>query len=275
MQRSLTVAALFVVVGCSLDYDDFQVASSAGSGASGGEHGIGGTGTGSTGTGSTGTGSTGTGSTGTGSSGIGGGGTGSTGAGGDGTGGSGTGGSGTGAGGGSGGSGPCTSVMYTAVIADCVALADPDPDDCIDELNSNEMIIDTNFSSAGGGQYEVFLRFDLDGAFSVNEVSSVTLRMTGSPVGESDNTGDIYRVTPFDRTDLFSTGTLPANVSAAPLAGSQGALAANEVIDWALPTNLAQPGQSVFLRANPLSGDGARYMNTGGANAPLLIVNCQ
>jgi len=258
-------AAVFVcLAGCALSYDDFQVESASGSGASGGTSSGGSSGTGSSGTGSSGTGGSGAA-----------GGDGSGAAGGAPQGGGGGSGGGPPGGGGTGGSASCTTVTYTAVVADCVAVADPNPDDCIAALFANEMIIDTNFSDAGGGQYEVFLRFDLDSAFSADEVSAVTLRMTGSPAGQSDNTGDIHRVTPFDRNALFSTGTLPTNVAAAAIAGSQGALAANEVIDWALPTTLAQPGQSVFLRANPQSSDGARYMNSGGANPPLLIVTCQ
>lgn len=173
---------------------------------------------------------------------------------------------------GAGGSPVCTTVTYTAVIADCVRLDAPNPDTCKSFLNPMEFIIDTDFSAAGGGWYEAYVRFDLDGAFAANDVTSVTLRMTASPAGSSDDTGDIFQVTAFDRADLFSTGTLPSTVGG--LAGSQGTLPNNAVIDWPLPTTVAVPGQSVYLRVHPLSGDGARYVNTDGAAAPQLIVDC-
>lgn len=255
--------AITLVTGCAalagLD-EDFQVGSTGAAGAgtatasptgttTGGQGGATATGTGGTGTGT---------GTATGQGGQGGAVTGAP----------------TGAGG-QGGSGvvQCTGVhTYQAAVADCIEIPNPDPDACASRFGAGNMGISTSEYSLHT-PHHAFLRFDLDPDVAQSALASVELRVTvdSSTYANSNDSGDVWRVDPFVRSDLFSGP--PARALGSALAGSQGAVSQNELVTWSLPTNIVD-GSSVYLELNPLTSDNTYYENNAGSAPPALVVTC-
>jgi len=184
--------------------------------------------------------------------------------------------------GGSGGAGgavplDCGTLSYAAVVSDCVNPSAPNADTCQAEAGPGVMIYDTNYADGGGGPRIIYVRFDLDGAFQAAAVTSMTLRFTapGYANADSGSTGEIWQVGAFARSDLFDVGTLPADQGGSAIAGALGPLAPSMVVNWTLPTSLAVPAASVYLRVEPLDGDVGHYFDRDGAAPPELVVSCE
>lgn len=261
--------ALAVVCACSHDWDslDPRLGSGGvpGTGSTGGGAGAGNSG-GTAGTVSGGgSGGTPTGG-GTGGSVSGGGSSGSAGATGGGTG---------GAGGVDAGPGTAT---YTAAIAECIAITDPNPPACEATAGPGLMTIDTQtpIVDGGPGNYATagYLRFDLDGVIAGKTISAVTLRLRVGSETNSNSTqsGEINAVTCFSLADLSTTA--PAKQGAV-LSPNQGAVANNEVVNFSLPVGTVTANQPVCLGIYSLNTDGVDYGNAKGANSPQLIIDYQ
>lgn len=136
------------------------------------------------------------------------------------------------------------------------------------------MQIDTLWSATDSPRHS-FVRFDLDPTVAQSPIGSITLRLVAAmTVGsESDDSGEVWQVLPFDRPALF-TGD-PGNVSTVAIAGTLGAVTFAQVLDWALPTDIIDNG-SVYLGVRPLSSNTAHYVNLNGmaADVPTLVVTC-
>lgn len=190
----------------------------------------------------------------------------------------GTAGSGTSTGGGGtagAGGAPVLVVEYVAAVADCVDAVLPDPDVCETQAGFGNMDVDLLESSTGHPDY-AFLRFDLDGTLAGRTVVGVTLRLvvTDHVDADSDNSGEIWPVTPFDRSDLFST--VPTQVGSSPVGLSQGAVVQNQTVEWSLPSSLVAANESTHLGVFPLTNQGVNYWNAqNGTIPPRLIIDYQ
>ena len=126
-----------------------------------------------------------------------------------------------------------------------------------------------------GDPHHVYLRFNLPHDVAAGPFNSVTLRLrvSNTQYSESDNSGQIWRVIPFVRDDLFDGS--PNTVGNGPLAGSQGGVNQGQTVDFALPAdNSFVENGSVFLGIEALTGDDTDYENLNGANPPQLLIEC-
>jgi hypothetical protein len=173
--------------------------------------------------------------------------------------------------GGMGGAGgmPVLEVSYEAAVADCIEPAAPDPDLC--ETNAGAGLLDVDQMALKHS----YLRFDLDNQPTGKTVLEVRLVVVVADTAdaESDQSGEVWEVAPFDRLDLFAAA--PAAQGMAPIAVSQGAVTMNQQVDFLLPLDLVQAGGVVFLGVLPVSTDGVNYFNNDGAIPPRLVVKLQ
>lgn len=202
------------------------------------------------------------------------GGSGAIGAGGNGTGGSSTGGQGGAGVGGSGGAGglPPGTLTVVASVADCVDSVTPDPDACEALVGLGTMTADGSTGPNATPAYS-FLRFDVDDTLAGRTVTSVTLRLTvTSQMGaDSSQSGDIWEVETFTRQDLF--GTVPAQVGAAPLSPSQGAVVQDQLVESTLPNGSVAANAPITLGVFQAVTDGVDYWNLNGAVPPELVID--
>jgi len=175
--------------------------------------------------------------------------------------------------GGSGGEGGNGSVelSYGAAIADCVNPTSPNPDTCAAEGGGIRMSVDLEEGMPPTPRIS-FLRFDLDAQLAGKSVDSVELRLSVPMfVGaESNDSGEVWRVTEFDRAALFTAA--PTKVGASPAAASVGAVAQGQTVVFELPSSLVSAGGSVYLGVFPLSTNGVDYSNVLGAVPPALVI---
>lgn len=174
-----------------------------------------------------------------------------------------------------GGTGPvqCTGThTYDAVTADCINLTAPDPDACAGYIDPRIFVISTSEYSSGDPHHG-FLRFDLDPEVAQSALASVALEVTvaGLSYADSDDSGDIWEVVPFVRSDLFSGA--PNRVGGSAVSPSQGAAGLNQTISWPLPTSVVN-GPSVYLEMNPLVSNNTYYLDRDQSSPPQLIVTC-
>lgn len=189
-------------------------------------------------------------------------------------GGGGAGGSGGSQGGAGGGMVPCTGVhTYVPIVADCIELPDPDPDACETVSGAGSMLITTSASTTHN-PFHSFVRFDIEPDVAQSPLVSATLRVVVSNMAYADSpeSGEIWRVAPFTRSELFSGE--PADVGTQPLAASLGAVTQGQTVEWALPPSGIFDFSSVYLRIRPLVTDSARYDNLNGTTPPELILTC-
>lgn len=173
---------------------------------------------------------------------------------------------------------PCEPQLeMPATVADCIRHQAPNPDECEQFASEGptgvgEMDIDETADNTVGNVVRAYLRFDLPPG--AKQATGFTLRLTNTGItnANSPGSGAIYEVQPFVRQDLFSGP--PAQVSGTALAGDQGPVADNQVVDWPLPANLAQ-GNAVFLEVIGTDDNGVRYWNNNGSFPPKLIVHCE
>lgn len=275
----IALTCLGATIACTYDFDQYAPkgtsADASMGGSAGGQSGAGGSSGGASGS----SGQSGAGGVGGSSGGNSGGTSGTGGAGGasGGTGGAsgGTGGA-SGGTGGSGGGGP-TNASYTATVSDCIALTStPDPDFCETQTGVGEMSVDTvDDSLANGGsapQAGAFLVFDVDGAIAGKTVTKVELTLTvASTAGsEGPQSGEVWRVAAFTRSDLFSA--VPAKQGGAAVAASQGPIAVSQVVTWTLPNGTVQANTPLYLGVFPVNNNGIRYLNQKTVTPPRLVV---
>lgn len=181
--------------------------------------------------------------------------------------------------GGTGGSGGGTvqcvgSHTYNAVVADCIDVSSPapNPDVCETYCGSGNMVISTS-EYTFHTPFHAYLRFDIDPVVAQSQLSAISLSVTVSDRSnaQSPESGEIWRVAPFSRSDLF-VGR-PTAVGLVELAGSQGAVTQSQTVTWSLPTDIVD-GNSVYLEMRPLVADDTFYFNTHGATVPRLYVTC-
>jgi hypothetical protein len=171
---------------------------------------------------------------------------------------------------GAGGSVPGT-VEYVATVADCIAITDPDPDECLMAHGPAKMTIDS--SDPALLVRHSYVRFDLDGALDGKIVDTVTLRLVVGPDTASASTqaGDIWAVSAFTRPELFLG--VPTAIGNAPIATSVGMVMAAQVVDFVLPpATVGASTAALFLGILPLNDNGVDYQNLQGANPPRLHI---
>jgi len=174
---------------------------------------------------------------------------------------------------GGGGSNPGT-VEYPAAVADCVNPGAPDPDACAVEVGQSRMTVDAEFDSINDPTpRHVYLRFDLDGTLTGKVIDAVSDRlhvptMSGS---NSDNSGNMWEVAPFDRSDLFVAA--PINMGSTPISPNLGAVALDSDVLFPLPVDSVAADASVYLGILPINTNGVDYFNNGGAAPPMLVVD--
>lgn len=166
-----------------------------------------------------------------------------------------------------------THVEYVAAVADCVNPLNPNPDTC-KTVNGTAQIAIDSIDSTTANPWVGYIRFNLDGVIAGRIVTSVKLRAvaTSDSKATSNNTGQVWRVNPFARSDLFAA-PVPARMGAAPLAGSQGSVTQLQVINWTLPVGLVTANGSVYLEVSTTASDGTTYWNLTGPNPPRLVID--
>lgn len=178
----------------------------------------------------------------------------------------GQGGSPTGSGTGTGGTGGALeTVVYTATVADCIDTSAPDPDQCASPAEA--LWIDLP-------ETEAYLRFEPDSTIAGATVVSASLRLTVGTYSQAqgDTSGELWEVTPFSRTDLFSAAP---SATGSVLAPDQGAADPGASIDWPLPVGLIAAGTPVYLGLFPTSHNSVGYLNLNSGDPPRLIVEIQ
>ena len=167
-----------------------------------------------------------------------------------------------------------TEFTYTPAIVACInpMAAPPDPAACATSAGPNSVRID---AADLAHPWDAFVRVDLDDAFAGRTVTAVHLRMTASTSTSSDsvNSGLVYKSTAFTLADLSVAE--PAKASPTALAPSQGAVAAQQTVDWALPASLATPHGSIYLELETPSSNAVIYWDLGGTTPPALVVDVQ
>jgi len=186
------------------------------------------------------------------------------------TGGSNTGGSGQGGIAGGGGQPMPETLSFSATIAECIDVALPDPDFCETSIaGPGSMKVDTE---ADQPTYVAYLRFDLTGAPADKSATDVSLTLTVSnkQMANSDESGEVWQVEPFELPDLSNLA--PNAVGTPPLAASLGPVAPFDSVEWQLPPSVITVAQSVYIAITPASVDGVNYDNLDGVTPPVLRV---
>jgi hypothetical protein len=165
-------------------------------------------------------------------------------------------------------------VTYTAVVAECINPAAPDPLACRAVNGNTELAVDL-LDSATQNPWEAFIRFDADDQLAGRTVTAVTLRMvvTTSASASGPDSGSVFRVSAFTRASLDTT--TPTKLDATALAGSRGAVTQNDVVDWPLSPTLVTSSAPVYLGVYPNDTNGVSYWNLDGTTPPRLIVDAQ
>jgi hypothetical protein len=161
---------------------------------------------------------------------------------------------------------------YVASIAECLNPAAPDPAECKAKNGAAELVIDLRDSTTQE-PWQAYVRFDLDDAFAGKTIANVTLRLvaTNDDKAPGADSGEVWQVGAFTAASLGIIAPPPIGV--APLAGSQGAVAKLQPIEWPIPPDLLSPGGSVFLGLVSSDDDGVNYSNLAGPTPPRLLVD--
>jgi len=201
------------------------------------------------------------------------GGSGATSTGGSATGASNTGGVGQGGSAGGGGQPIPETLSFSATVAECIDVALPDPDFCEASIaGPGSMKVDMDDAQP---TYVAFLRFDLTGAPANKTATDVSLTLTVSnkQMANSDESGEVWQVAPFELDDLSVLA--PMAVGTPPLAASLGPVAPLDSVEWQLPPGVITFTQSVYVAITPASIDGVNYDNLDGVTPPVLTVTFQ
>lgn len=168
--------------------------------------------------------------------------------------------------------GAADSASFSATVAVCLDPDNPAPQACEASGPGNALKIDLRNYNLGGGPSAAFLRFDPGPALAGRRVIALTLELHTADTSEanSDQTGEVWQVTPFSAADL--TTQAPEKIGTAPVAADGGAVAANAPVTWQLPPSLVVPGSPVTVGIYPVTGDSVLYWDNGGAVPPRLVV---
>jgi hypothetical protein len=175
--------------------------------------------------------------------------------------------------GGAGGDGP-GQVGYEAAIADCINPGAPDPDACALEVGQDRITVDTEFDEmTDPTPRQVYLRFEIGNelAGKTIDLAGVHLRVPSTSGSDSNQTGDMWLVAPFDRAALFVAA--PATMGSRPISPDQGTVAQGELVVFPLPASAVVAGGTVYLGILPLSTNGVDYFNLAGEDPPVLVVD--
>ena len=166
-----------------------------------------------------------------------------------------------------------TRFTYAATIAECASPNIADPDYCRSINGNSELVIDQKDSMTNQPWY-AFVRFDLDSEIAGKTISQVTLRVVATTNGKADgpNTGDVWRVSAFSLASL-NQNQLPAKQGSSKIAGSQGAVQEEQVVQWPLPVSTVSADSPVYLGIFLTTSDGVNYWNTDGPEPPQLIID--
>lgn len=176
--------------------------------------------------------------------------------------------------GGSTSSGSAVTVVYPADLATCAhfELPMPDPVTCEADAEPDSFTVDgeMNVSLAAVAGY---LAFTLDDQIEAGTIEEVRLRLRTAPdaSAESSSSGEVWAVEAFTEADLLVA--TPGQVGNAPLAGTLGAVAADQDVVFTLPEDAVAPGAAVYLGIFPLSTNGVDYRDETTATPPALEVD--
>jgi hypothetical protein len=172
----------------------------------------------------------------------------------------------------SGAGGGGSTAYYAATFAACNSDQDLDIAKCEALYGNGTMDIDAQ--TTAGLVAHAYVRFDLDAQLAGKTIDAVTLRLTTlsdpNAQANSDKSGDIFAVGPFDATSLGMAQ--PATIGG-PVGLDLGPVAIGTDYYWGLQNLPVVASSSVYLAVITTSGDGVRYWNDHGTVPPLLIVN--
>lgn len=160
-------------------------------------------------------------------------------------------------------------LIYTPTVTACIALDNPDPDECALQTDPGYFQCDGDEPALGGSVVRAYLHFDgldLDGV----TVQTVTLRMLAHPGDPGSSSGAIWAVEPFTYAGLF--GSVPAQVGPTPLADPPGLVPQELWVEWSLPPSAVEDATDVYLGLVTASNDGVDYNDETTAQPPELIV---
>lgn len=163
-------------------------------------------------------------------------------------------------------------VEVPASIAECTDPVQLDPAACAASDGSTSLSVDAQDSAFGGQPTSAWLRFDLPAEIRGLDVTSVRLRLvvTDEATADSDSTGEIWSVEPFDLSSL--TRLQPQLIEV--LAPDAGPVTHGAVVDWPLPSSTAE-ASVLYLGVIAVSDDGVNYWNNEGASPPALVIDAE
>jgi hypothetical protein len=171
--------------------------------------------------------------------------------------------------GGMGGAAPVV-VSYPATVADCLLTGTADPDLCANTHPVGHMSVDLDVDLLMVGS-QVYIRFEPDNQVAGTVISAeIRLTVGSDTAAASTQTGELFRVEPFIRSDLFVDP--PPTVVGNLLGMNQGAVVPGDTVVWPLPVSAVQPGTPICLTVKPVNSNGVDYFNLVGATPPELVV---
>lgn len=171
------------------------------------------------------------------------------------------------------GDGAAARATFSATVAVCLAPEKPDPQACEASSSEDTLKVDGLNYNLGEVPSAAFMRFDPGTALVGHSIVVVTLELhtTDTPNASSDQTGEVWQVTPFAASDLSTKA--PQKVGSAPVAADLGAVAGNSPVGWQLPPSLVVPSSPVTVGVYPVTNDSVLYWGTGGPVPPKLVVH--
>jgi len=165
-------------------------------------------------------------------------------------------------------------VDVPASVAACIDPKQPDPAACESFNGGGQLVVD-EMDSTTHDPWNSYVRFELPDSLRGRHVAAVTLEVTATDDARAPgtSTGTVWRVAPFSLADLGVAA--PALLDAAPLAGSQGAVVQDQVIDWPLPVSVIVPRAPVCLALLGDAVDGVNYWNLDGPAPPRLMIDIE
>jgi hypothetical protein len=164
----------------------------------------------------------------------------------------------------------CPSTVVAATVGDCIYIKAPDPDFCELDTGKGEAAVDL-LDSGTESEVAIYLRFEIPSAIRPGTVKRITLELvaTDHPYAPAPQSGAIWQVSPFVRSDLFRIA--PTKVGTKAIAPDPGPVTQRQIVRWALPPSLFTGGP-IFIGVFSTNNDGTNYWNARSSTPPVLLL---
>jgi hypothetical protein len=165
-------------------------------------------------------------------------------------------------------SGGAFTVEYEATLAVCTEPGVFDPAHCALEAGVDQFTIDA--SDVDGNVSNGWLRFELDDQIEGVDIAGaeLVLHVGNEELDDSDQTGEVWLVEPFDATTLtmYDPGALEI------LAEDMGAVAVDTIVVFELPSAVITPTSVLYLGLFATTDDGLDYYSHTAIDPPRLVI---